>query len=58
MTNKKNETLPTLTADQLTEVWGGANRQAAIAERERIEEMQRHLDRGRPDRFDRRALKG
>lgn len=42
MSNKKpSDTLPTLTSDELTEVWGGANRQAAVAERERIEAMQR-----------------
>ncbi len=60
LTKKPSDTLPSLTSDELTDVWGGANRQAALAERERIEEMQRPFVR-RPDRlFDRfdRVLKG
>jgi hypothetical protein len=35
------DALPELTNDQLVDVWGGANRQHAMAERERIAEMQR-----------------
>ena len=58
MNNKKpTDNLPGLTSDQLTEVWGGANRQAAIAERERIEEMQRRFARPDGSGFA-RALKG
>ncbi|HWE31016.1 MAG TPA: hypothetical protein VHB97_23575 [Polyangia bacterium] len=55
--NKPTDQLPGLTADQLTEVWGGANRQAALAERERIEEMQRRFVRTEAGGFA-RALKG
>jgi hypothetical protein len=49
MTNKKStDTLPSLNSDQLTDVWGGANRQAAIAERERIKDMKRPFVRSAP----------
>jgi hypothetical protein len=54
---KPTDTLPALTSDELTEVWGGANRQAALAERERIEEMQRRFVRTPSDGFA-RGLKG
>ena len=50
---KPTETLPALTADELTEVWGGANRQAAQAERARIEDMQRRFVRTRNDEYSR-----
>jgi hypothetical protein len=57
MTNKKlTDALPSLSSDQLNDVWGGANRQAAIAERERIKEMKRPFVRSAPS-FD-RVLKG
>jgi hypothetical protein len=57
MTNKKlTDTLPTLDSEQLTDVWGGANRQAALAERERIKDMKRPFVRSAPG-FD-RVLKG
>jgi hypothetical protein len=49
MLNKKlTDTLPSLSNDTLTDVWGGANRQAAIAERERIKEMKRPFVRTNP----------
>ena len=56
MTKKPSDRLPTLNSNELTEVWGGANRQAALAERERIEDMQRPFARRR-DGFD-RVIKG
>jgi hypothetical protein len=57
MTNKKlTDTLPSLSTDQLSDVWGGVNRQAAVAERERIKEMQRPFVRNVPT-LD-RGLKG
>lgn len=56
MSKKPSDRLPTLNSNELTEVWGGANRQAALAERERIEDMQRPFARRR-DGFD-RVIKG
>lgn len=44
-TKKRFDILPALSNDQLSEVWGGANRQAAVADRQRIEEMQRTFNR-------------
>ena len=48
---KPTDKLPGLTADELTEVWGGANHQAALAERERIADMQRRFVQTTGDSF-------
>ncbi len=39
MKTDKLDKLPTLTPDQLSQVWGGVNGKAVLAERQEIDEM-------------------